>query len=667
MCGIVGFTTTNWPRESRGGAEAIAKIKAMTAALIHRGPDAQRAVVLDGIALGHTRLSIVDLEGGSQPMFDEHSGVGIVFNGEIFNHIELREQLDYPFHTQSDTEVILAAYLKWGMRCVEYFIGQWAFALWDPRSRTLHLSRDRLGVRPLYYTQNNGTFAFASEIKALLAGNWARPVLDPLALKDSLTLWSPVMPRSSVQDVLQLPPGCNASLQHHTLITSRYWDLDLHDERIDTNLTTDTALPLLKELLVDAIRLRLRADVPVAAYLSGGLDSSLITALAQKELKKAGSRLSTFSLSFAQASYDEKHFQQRVANDIGTQHHELYIQNKRVGELLPEAIKFGEQVLVRSAPAPLFDLSGLVRSHNTKVVLTGEGADEFFWGYQIFQETKVRAFWARNPQSRWRHLLLQKIYPYLRLDQQPPSLMREFYGMGIDRPEQPGFSHLLRWAAAARTCRFFSRHFNERTQSHHPIDEVLAGLPERFKHWRPLARCQYIEMQTLLSGYLLAAQGDRMLMGHSVEGRFPFLDHRLVEFAARLADPIKLRVLEEKHILKRLADGLIPDVVRNRPKNPYRAPIAETLTGPDAPSWTHEAFASENLKATDIFDERKVQALRTKLSQRTQPPSEADNMALMAVASVQLLHSHLLQASPPPESVKNAVQVFHTPTALVKE
>jgi asparagine synthase (glutamine-hydrolysing) len=640
-------------------ASAAKRLVAMTAALQHRGPDAQRGVLLDGAALGHTRLSIVDVSGGHQPMRDPNTGVCLVFNGEIFNYVELRRELRaYQFRTNSDTEVIIAAYDRWGMSCVEHFFGQWAFALWDPRRRELRFSRDRVGVVPLYYTETREEVAFASEAKAIFAGGFVTPSLDPFAVKETTCLWSPVVPRTSFANVLTLPPGCNGLVVDGRVRVQRYWSLELADECVDPSLSLERAVPAVAELLDDAVRLRLRADVPVAAYLSGGLDSTLLCALAQRRLRGANSRLSTFSVSFSQARYDESRFQRQVASELATEHHEMLVDDACVGRSLPEVVRLAEQLLVRSAPAPLLALSGLVRSQGTKVVLTGEGADEFFWGYQLYQETKIRSFWARMPKSKWRYLLLHKLYPYLRLSEQSPALLKQFYGIGLDEPDQPAFSHLLRWSSSRRIWRFFSPRFDECVRTHDPVQTLLQTVPADFARWRSLARAQYLEMNTLLSGYLLSAQGDRMLMGNSVEGRFPFLDHRLVELAARLPDAVKLHVLDGKHVCKQIATPLVPRAVLERSKYPYRAPIAETLVGAAAPEWTREALSPDAINAVGVFDGRKAKSLCEKLARPGSTPSESDNMALMAIASVQLLDRQLVRAASPGTAARAAVRLM---------
>ncbi len=629
----------------------------MVASLRHRGPDALTGVVLDGCALGHARLSIVDLAGGAQPMTDGDTGVTIVFNGEIFNHVELRERLAarHAFRTRSDTEVILAAFLERGISCVEDFNGQFAFAIHDPRDGSLWLARDRYGKRPLFYAADGEGFHFASEAKALFASEAVRPALDEKALLETLHLWAPAGSRSLFAGVASLPAGFVAHLPAGgSLRLHRYWDLDLSDDRVEDDIPEARALAELEALLVDAVRLRLRADVPVAAYLSGGLDSSLLCALAQEQL---GGTLQTFSVAFAQARYDEGAFQQRVADALGTEHHAVPVEDAEIGALLPAVVEHAESVLLRSAPAPLYKLSALVRQHQTKVVLTGEGADEVFLGYDLFKEVKVRQFWARQPNSAARPALFARLYPYLALSKQSPQMVRQFYGLGLDAPDSLVFSHLIRWTNSGRVGRFLAPTFRERTAGHDPIAAVLDTVPERVHGWRPLARARYLEVKTLLSQYLLSSQGDRMLMANSVEGRFPFLDHRLADFAARMPDRLHLRGLTEKYLLKRLAAGRVPAEVVVRQKYPYRAPIAEALVGPAAPAWSRTLLDRDAVDDAGVFDGEKVARLVARLARQGSIPSEADNMALMAVASTQLLVRRFLEGTPLPAHHVEAVQV----------
>jgi len=624
-------------REARWGG----RLRRMTASLRHRGPDAQRGLLLDGIALGHARLSIVDPAGGSQPMRDPATGVTLVFNGEIFNYVELREQLasGYAFRTSSDTEVLLAAYIANGIDCVRDLIGQFAFAIYDPRTRTLWLARDRVGIVPLCYATSGESFAFGSEAKALFAGGWCEPALDARGLKQTLQLWSPVPPRTIFVGVSQLEPGSLARWSDGHLATWRYWDIDLGVEP-RAELQPAVAETELATLLEDAIRLRLRADVPVAAYLSGGVDSSLLCAVAQSQL---GGSLSTFSVGFTDRRFDERRFQDEVAAHLRTRHRSVLVTDREIGELLPEVVRHAEQVLLRSAPAPMLQLSALVQASDTKVVLTGEGADEIFFGYDLYRETQIRQFWARRPGSALRPALLQRLYPYLSMGEQGHEMLRQFFGAGLDRPGDLAFSHLPRWFSSGRILRFLSPAFAASVADEDPVATLLAAVPDRVGTWAPLARAQYLEMRTLLSGYLLSAQGDRMLMGHSVEGRYPFLDHRLIEFAAALPAQLKLRGLREKWLLKRYAARWLPTSIVQRTKYPYRAPVSAAVTGQGAPSWAGTLLSRDAVRTVGVFDERKVERLVAKLAARTAATSEADSQAITAIATTQLLADQFLR------------------------
>jgi asparagine synthase (glutamine-hydrolysing) len=652
MCGIAGFTIPRGIPAAERDARFGEPLRRMVASLRHRGPDAQRGLLLDGVVLGHARLAIVDLEGGAQPMRDATTGVTVVFNGEIFNWLELRDRLAraHRFRSRSDTEVLLAAYLERGIDCVRDLNGQFAFALWDPRCGSLWLARDRPGICPLVYTATSDGLAFASEAKALFTGGHVAPALDPRGLKQSIQIWAPVAPRTAFEGVRALPPATVARFAHGRLETWNYWSLNLGDP--DPDLAGPRATEALGTQLADAVRLRLRGDVPVAAYLSGGLDSSLVCALAQEQL--AGT-LSTFSVAFDDARFDERRYQAEVASALRTRHSVVAIANREIGELLPEMVEKGEQLVLRSAPAPFLRLSQFVRDNGIKVVLTGEGSDEILLGYDLYREVQVRAFWARRPSSRMRPALLGRLYPYLALGRQGTALLEQAFRGGL-QAAAPAFSHEIRWAASGRILRFLAPEIATRAADEDPVATVISGMPQLVRHWGPLARAQWLEMSTLLAGYLLTAQGDRMLMGHSVEGRFPFLDHRVMELAARMPDRVKLAGLDEKRVLKRVAAGRVPRAVLERKKFPYRAPVATALVGPEAPRWARELLTRDAVLDLGVFDGPRVDLLVRKLATLGPAPvSEADAMAITAVATGQLLAAWIRGFAPPPSAAVSSV------------
>jgi asparagine synthase (glutamine-hydrolysing) len=389
----------------------------------------------------------------------------------------------------------------------------------------------------------------------------------------------------------------------------------------------------LRELLVDATKIRLRADVPVGAYLSGGLDSSTITALIHHY---TGNRLETFSIAFTDEKYDESAFQRQMSQHLGTRHHLITCTHQDVGRVFPDVVWHTETPIMRTSPAPLYLLSQLVRQHNFKVVLTGEGADEFLAGYNIFKEDKIRRFWAQQPQSSWRPTLLRKLYPYIS-DLANLAYLTKFFGQGLEDTSALNYSHAIRWRNTSRGRRFFSQELWDALP-----ERVAPSLPEDFASWSSLSRAQYLEISVFLAEYLLSSQGDRVAMAHSIEGRFPFLDHRVVEFCNQQPAHYKLRGLDEKHLLKRAVRDLLPPAIWDRPKRPYRAPIHRSFF-PDSQAldWVAEALSPARLEAVGCFEPQAVAGLFKKI-ERIGALGETDDMALAGLLSTQLLHQQFI-------------------------
>jgi asparagine synthase (glutamine-hydrolysing) len=643
VCGIAGIVSL-----AAATPPERAALERQLGALRHRGPD-EFGVYRDRYAgLAHTRLSIIDLASGQQPM--ARADRWLVFNGEIFNYVELRDELigkGHAFRTRSDTEVILAAWAEWGEAALDRFNGQWAIALWDPARRELVLARDRLGVRPLYYAEHAGRVVFASEVKAVFAGDPTLPrAWDPVGLDQTFTFWTAVAPRTVFAGVAELPPG-HVRTYRDGAVTERQW----WSPRFPADFTGSVAdaADAVRAALDRATALRmLRADVDVGSYLSGGLDSSLIATLG---LAAKGRGFHTFSLRFADAEYDEGVFQRVMAERLGSTHHEVVVERADIARVFPEVCWHAERPILRTAPAPMFLLSKLVRDHGIKVVLTGEGADEVFAGYDIFREGMVRRFWARAPGSQARPRLLDKLYPYLaRSPVAQQAMARAFFGVNLDRWRSPGFAHDTRWRTTAALKRMLAPDARSGTDV---TAALLADLPAELPGWTHLAQDQYLEMRTLLAGYLLSAQGDRMLMGNSVEGRFPFLDRDVVELAGRLPDPVKLRALDEKHVLKRLGAALLPEAILRRPKQPYRAPDALSFVAPGGPEWIERMVSAEVTRAAGVFEPAAVAKLWQKCTARADATqlSNTDNMAVVAVLSTHLVWDRLIAAPPDPPGV----------------
>ncbi|WP_224242744.1 asparagine synthase (glutamine-hydrolyzing) [Hyalangium gracile] len=647
MCGIAGV----FALEEGLAPPSIEQLNRMASALHHRGPDASGIFRDTRVGLAHTRLAIVDPERGQQPLGNVEGTVWLVFNGEIFNHVELREELEaqgHTFRTRCDTEVVLQAYERWGPEAFERFDGQWAVALWDSRERRLVVSRDPLGIRPLYLCVHGHHLYLASEVKALFAGEPSLPrELDPVGLDETFTFWTAVAPRTVFRGVTELEPGHTRLYQAGQVRELCHWRPRFPPEVEQFQGSVAEAAEAVGQALRNAVRLQVtRADVPVGSYLSGGLDSSLVAALGRQMV--AG-RFHTFSLRFTDAEYDETEYQRMVARRIGSEHQELLVSRSDIAQAFPRVIAHAERPLLRTAPVPLYLLSGLVRDSGLKVVLTGEGADEVFAGYDLFREAKVRRFWARQPDSTLRPRLLARLYPYLtRSPVSERAMAQRFFGRNLARWREPGFSHEPRWHTTSALKRLFSASLREALQGLDAIERLRSSLPAEFHRWQPLSQDQYLEMRTLLSGYLLAAQGDRVLMAHSVEGRFPFLDASVMALAASLPPSFKLRGLDEKHVLKRASRELLPPAILRRKKQPYRAPDAMCFVEPSAREWVEELLSEHALTDSGLFEPRAVEQLWRKcLAQGDQRPlSNADNMALVGVVSTQLLHFQLVRRAP---------------------
>ncbi|TDK39611.1 asparagine synthase (glutamine-hydrolyzing) [Rhizobium deserti] len=631
MCGFAGFAGDAC---ALGDGQAL--LAEMARAIAHRGPDGQGIYLAPGIGLPHVRLSIVGLADGKQPMTDLLGRFTIAFNGEIFNYVELRDDLKsrgVVFRTGSDTEVLLQLYAAYGAACLSRLNGDFAFAIWDAQERRLMLARDRMGVRPLFYTQHKGTLYFASEVKALLRVPGIEAELDPFALDQIFTLWAPIAPRTAFRNIFELEPGQFLTLDNGKPSLHEYWTLDYPDGGDHGDTLESNAQEELRALLTDATRLRMRADVPVGSYLSGGLDSSLIAALAAP---MAPGGLNTFSVTFDDAEHDESAFQQEMAQALGTRYRSVACRSGDIAGSFTDVIRFTERPVLRTAPAPLYALAGLVRDEGMKVVLTGEGADEVFAGYDIFREARVRRFCARQPASKIRPHLFRKLYPYLPgLKQQSPEYLAAFFGAATDRADDPLFSHRPRFRSTAAAKIFYSDDLRATLGAYDAAEELASRLPDRFRRWHPLHQAQYLESRFLLPGYILSSQGDRMAMAHGVEGRFPFLDHRLVEFAARLSPELKLRGLEEKHILRNVARDLLPPTIVRRPKQPYRAPDSRSFVGESEPAYLSETLSQGAIAAGGLFNPRAVAKLHQKC-QSQHVSGFRDNAAFVGILSTQL-------------------------------
>jgi asparagine synthase (glutamine-hydrolysing) len=627
VCGIAGILHADPAR-----AVDEATLRRMAAAIRHRGPDGYGIASGGGAGLVSTRLAIFDIPSGWQPMQGAHRDTVMVYNGEVFNHYELRRELESQgerFRTTSDTEILLRLLDRDGPQALERCNGQWGIAHLDRPSRTLTLIRDRFGVRPLHYASlPDGGIVFSSEVKGILASGLveARPDLE--GIDEVFTFWAARPPRCAFEGIRLLPPGHLLVWRDGEIVEERPW----WEPRYAVGAPAP-APEELGELLRDSVRLRLRADVPVGCYLSGGLDSSLTTALA---VEQTDHQLRTFSLAFRDPLFDESAFQRQVAEELGTQHHVIEIGPEEITDAFQDVMRHLETPVIRSAGVPLYLLAQSTREQGITVVATGEGADELYWGYDLFKEAKVRAFCARDPDAAWRASLFDRMYPYFASTggRRGESWRRFFLDAGPAC--DPLFSHQTRFAATSGVKSLYSGDTRAALAGVDPLERLRDDLPEEFGRMSVLERAAYLELTTLLGNHLLAAQADRVGMAHGIEGRFPFLDHRVFAHSVATRPQDKLAGLREKIAVRRVAAEVVPPIVAQRPKQPYRAPEAAAFFA-NEPEWVTERLSPEAVRAVGIYDERAVAGLvrRCRAGRAT---GFRENMALMGVLSTQVWH-----------------------------
>jgi len=642
MCGISGFYNCNLSPDNKADT-----LRRMLTRIKHRGPDESGIYVSNNIGLGSVRLSIIDLATGTMPLPNANNSLWIVFNGEIFNHIELREELlakNHTFKTQSDTEVIVHLYEEYGPEFLNKLNGQFAIAIWDKTKQELFLARDRVGIRPLFYTTIGNTFVFASEIKSFLEFPEFHPKISEKTLSEYFTFWTSLSADTIFEGVSELPPGSYMTINARSKSIKTYWTLPITKPNAYEFNTVKEAAETFETIFTDAVKLRLRADVPVAAYLSGGLDSSITTAFIKKI---SPNNLRTFSIGFTEKDLDESSYQNIARDYFETQHSSVTCSPKDISDSFKAVVWHAEAPLLRTAPTPMNLLAKSVRAQNIKVVITGEGADELFGGYNIFKETKIKHFWAKDPQSKYRPLLLKKLYPYIpQISKANNNILKLFFGYKLSETSSPIYSHLLRWNNTSRINNYLSKPYQEVISNYHPISKIEDQLKDQLNGYDYLTKAQWIEINFFMSKYLLSSQGDRMGMANSIEGRYPFLDHRVIEFCMKLNPDLKLKGLNEKYLLKYMMKDRIPDAILNRSKQAYRAPIRSTFFSEEMPPYLSSMLSEENITGYGIFNLDFVNQLINKMKLNKQV-SEIDNMAITAVLSTQILYDLFINKSIP--------------------
>lgn len=645
MCGIAGL----WNPEHR---PEPATLEAMIKALHHRGPDGVGFHTDGPVGLAHSRLAIMDIAGGAQPLSNEDGTVWVSCNGEIFNYPELRSgllQRGHRFSSRSDTEVLVHLYEEYGKDFVQQLNGQFAIALWDARSRQLFLARDAVGIRPLYYAWQGKQLAFASEVKALFNVPGQTRDWDTGGLASTFSWWSALPPATVFKGVRNLPPGHLMTIGEKGHQIEQWWqwpEPDSVDPYPGDSCDEEQLADELHALIVDAVRLQTRADVPVATYLSGGLDSAIIASAMSAERTSA---LQSFSLTFNDNEFDESAYQRELVAHLGTTHTAHGCSAADISDGFAKAVWHAETPLVRAAPVPMMHLAQGVRDAGYKVVLTGEGADEVFAGYDIFKEAKVRRFIAAQPDSPGRMRILEKLYPYLKSS---PMVMRamsqRFFTQDTEQIDKPWFAHTTRLNTTRRTLGFFDLDRQQELRQWDPYTPLRDLLPANIDNWPALAKDQAVEAATLMSGYLLSSQGDRMAMAASIETRYPFLDPRVIAFGARLPARLKMRGLLEKLLLRKAFAKDLPSCITRRTKQPYRTPDSAAFFVAGRPlDWVAELLGAASINKAGLFDAPAVSRLVAKCG-TGRAIGFGDNMAFVGVLSTMLLHQQFIDTGAGP-------------------
>lgn len=602
MCGIAGFCTLD---NSPLHPDSPHWLQKMTDLLAHRGPDGQGAWIQHSVALGHRRLSIIDLCSGAQPMSDAQERVTVVFNGEIYNFAEIRSELEAKgctFRTRSDTEVILHAWLVWGTDCLSRFDGMFAFALWDAHTGTLFCARDRFGKKPFYYSLQNNHFAFASELTALAS----LPLLDlsvqPQSLMRYLAYEYVPTPQALYSQVSKLPPAHFLLLQDGTLRTERYWDMPNPQP---TQASEEDLAAELRRLLTQAVRRRMVSDVPLGVFLSGGIDSSIVAGL----MASLGPQIKTFSIGFTEASYDESHYARLVARHYGTDHHERILSADECADILPTVITRLDEPMADASVAPTYLLSGVTREKVT-VALGGDGADELLAGYEHYIGFKIAEWYNKLPafvrknciEALARRLPTSAGYINPRLavatflqGAQAPAWQRVQTMLTAFTPDMQ--QHL--WAHATSADRIFLQ-----------PEQLFAPTREHYAHWKqaaPLERAFHVYARQFLLDDILV-KVDRCSMMHSLEVRAPFLDKDVANFVATLPVNMRLKGFKRKYLLKKSCADLLPKEILTRNKRGFQIPVAAWLRGELRPL-VEDLLGEQHLREQGLFHPPTVRAL----------------------------------------------------------
>ena len=577
----------------------------MNSALAHRGPDDEGTFIDGAVGLGARRLSIIDVEGGHQPIHNEDRSIWIVYNGETYNHEQLHSLLDklgHRFSTRSDTEAVVNAYEEFGDECVKYLNGMFAFAIWDGCNRRLFLARDRFGIKPLYYAVIGKRMVFASEIKSILRHPGVDRSIDFVALNEYLSFEYVPTPRTIFKSIRRLPPGHTLVFSDRGLEINPYWDLSLAKSERRPPVSWREYQERLRQEIRDAVHKEMVSDVPIGVLLSGGLDSSAVLAMMAEARPKA---LKSFSIAFEEKSFDESVYSRKVADVIGSEHHELTVTSAMMAELVPNLMDVLDEPLADSSVVPTYFLSRFAREH-LKVVLGGDGGDEMFAGYPTLQAHRLIEYYERWVPFRLRASVVPRLIGALPVSKDNISLdfkaRRFISGRGV-----PMASRHHRWLGSFTPDEKQQLFVPELRQEEMDTYEVAYSHQRRCDAHETMNQLLYLDTKLYLEGDILT-KVDRASMANSLEVRVPLLNHRLAEYVAEVPHQLKLHGLQTKFLLKKaMADTLPKEIVR-RPKKGFNAPVGYWING-SLKELVRDQLSSEKITREGFFDAAYVQKL----------------------------------------------------------
>ena len=593
MCGITGMVS-----EKKSDLVDGAILREMCQVIYHRGPDEDGFYQDEFAGLGMRRLSIIDLETGQQPVTNEDGTIWLIFNGELYNYLPLHAELvarGHRFVTKSDTEVIVHAYEEYGDRCVEFFNGMFAFALWDAPRRRLLIARDHLGIKPLYYWEGNGELVFGSELKAVVAHPAVPRVVDPVALDHFLTIEYIPAPRTIFQGIHKLPPGHRLIFEAGAARVEKYWDI----QPMDTPQDEEAAAELLESLIDDAVSMQLMSDVPLGAFLSGGIDSSTVVAAMSKA---SPTPVKTFSVGFDDDSYNELPYARAVARRYHTDHHEEILQPD-IAATTERLVRFLDEPFGDFSIFPTFLVSEMAR-RKVKVVLSGDGGDEIFGGYDTYVAQGIDRYYRLLPAS-----MRQRYIPAIagRVPPQPAkkgvvNKVKRFVE-GAALPDSFQHTRWMRFMTDEEKARLYRPDLKSCLNGN-SIEEVFQRYFSAAKGLNDLAQQQYVDIKTYLVDDILT-KVDRMSMAVSLEARVPLLDYRIVELAVNLPAQMKLNRGQTKRILRKAMGDRLPKEVLNKPKQGFSIPLKNWLRGPIKPLMT-DLLATDLVRKRGYFEPQQV-------------------------------------------------------------